>query len=176
MRSVSSVTLPAELVQEPGNLPEHCSRHGRPAAKRADFPLPVKKRPAASASLTNNAFNTVSKTNERTKRPRALLVKGWPLCPACVRSRTVWLTTTFVLFFGGLVAFFGALGVQVALDTPPVNTLALLAMIGFVAMAAAALPSYLASHARLVKANPTPDGASVIVIDPSEEFRSGLPV
>ncbi|MPY97675.1 MAG: hypothetical protein GEU97_06670 [Actinophytocola sp.] len=176
MRSVSSVTLPAELVQEPGNLPDHCSRHGRPAAKQADFPLPVKKRPASSASLTNNAFSAASKATDRAKRPRALLMKGWPLCQACVHSRTMWLTTTFVLFFGGLVAFFGALGVQIALDDPPVNTLALLAMIGFVAMVAAALPSYLASHARLTKATPTPDGDSVIVIDPSDEFRSGLPV
>lgn len=176
MRTVSSVTLPAELVQEPGNLPEHCSRHGRPAAKQADFPLPVKKRPAASASLTNNAFSAASKATDRARKPRALLVKGWPLCPACVRSRTVWLTTTFVLFFGGLVAFFGALGMQIALEDPPVNTLALIAMLGFLAMVAAALPSYLASHSRLAKANPTPDGTSVIVIEPSDEFRAGLPV
>lgn len=174
MRSVSSVTLPAELVQEPGNLPEHCSRHGRPAVKRADFPLRVRKRPAAGGATLTNAALSAGRT-ERMNRPRSLLVRGWPLCQACVRSRMAWFTATIVLFFGGLVAFFGALAVQVAVDDAPVNALALTAMIGFIAMVTAALPSYLSGYPRVVKADPTPDGESVMVIDPSEAFRSGLP-
>ncbi|MPY80040.1 MAG: hypothetical protein GEV04_16595 [Actinophytocola sp.] len=168
MRAVSSVTLPAELVREPGNLPKHCSRHGRPADTHADFSLQVTKRPAGGAGLTNNAFST------KGRKPRTLYVTGWPLCPACARSRAVWFTATMVLFFGGVVAFFGALAVQIAADNPPVNALALTAMIGFIAMVVAWLPFYLSGYPRLTKANPSPDGESVVVISPSEEFRADL--
>ena len=150
MRSVPSVRLPAELVRGPEKLPAHCSRHGRPAVRQADFSLRVKRAPGR------------------------LPVKGWPLCPRCVRSRTVWLAVTLALFFGGLVSFFSALAVRIAIDNPPENAPAIIAVIAFIVMLLAWLPSYLSGYPRLTRANPSPDGASVIVVSPSEEFRSDL--
>lgn len=150
MRSVPSVRLPAELVRGPEKLPSRCSRHGRPAVRQADFSLRVKRAPGR------------------------LPVRGWPLCRGCVRSRTVWLAVTLALFFGGLVSFFSALAVRIAIDNPPGNASAIIAMIAFVVMLLAWLPSYLSGYPRLTKARPSPDGASVVVASPSDEFRSDL--
>lgn len=167
------VTIPADLVQQAGNLPGHCSRHGRPALKRVDFALQSKVRPSGLRILTGNVLSAADRISEYAKKVRVAHVKGWPLCPACLRTRAIWFSTAMVMFFGGLVAFAGSLLVGVFVEVP--KAFAAVAAIGFVVMVLSAIPFHRASYARVVSAATSADGTTVIVVEPKQEFTAELP-
>lgn len=167
------VRIPTDLVEQVGDLPGHCSRHGRPAVKRVDFALQSKVRPPGSRILSGNVLSAADQISEYAKTVRVAHVKGWPLCPACVRTRVIWFSTAMVMFFGGLVAFAGSLVVGVFVEVPKV--FAAVAAIGFVVMVLSAFPFHRASYARVASAATSADGTAVIVVDPNREFTAELP-
>ncbi|WP_245992503.1 hypothetical protein [Prauserella muralis] len=111
--------------------------------------------------------------DQHRRNVRVADVKGWPLCRKCTRTRAWWLTVASVLFFGGLAAFAGALIVAGVTDGMP--WLAGVAVAGFVLMPLSAFPFVLGSLPRLTGAQTSPDGASVIVTNPSEAFAAEVP-
>lgn len=171
-----AVTLPAEFVRHPGNLPAHCTRHGLMAVRRADFALQSTVNIEGSrlrAVGGSGAVGMAERLGQHAKKVRVVQVKGWPLCALCVRTRASWLTVASVVFFGGLVAFVGSLLVGLLADG--VQALAAVAVAGFVVMPLAAFPFVRGSMGRIVGARTSADGAFVVVQDPSQAFLAGLP-
>ncbi|SFB00959.1 hypothetical protein SAMN05216266_103252 [Amycolatopsis marina] len=168
-------TLPAELVQQPGNLPAHCSRHGNEAVKRVDFALQSKVEIEGNRALSGNVLSTTDRLGQRAKKVRVTNVKGWPLCRECVRFRAFWLTIALVMFAGGLLAFAGSLLVGIVADTSTVQAFAGVAIVGFVVMIASAFPFHRAGMARLVGAATSADGQSIVIVRPSPAFAAELP-
>ncbi|MFF5989858.1 hypothetical protein [Prauserella flavalba] len=111
--------------------------------------------------------------DQHGKKVRTTDVKGWPLCRKCVRTRALWLAAASALFFGGLAAFAGSLIVSAIADGMP--WLAGVAVAGFVLMPLAAVPFVLGSLPRLTRAQTSPDGASVVIENPSPAFTAELP-
>lgn len=169
------ITLPAELVQQPGNLPAHCSRHGRPAVRRVDFALQSKVPPEPNRALSGNVLSTADRISRRATKVKVTHVKGWPLCHACRRSRAFWFTLSLVMFFGGLLAFAGSLIVGMFTAKGTVQALAGVAIGGFVIMILSAFPFHRGGLARIVGASTSADGTSVIIVNPSEAFTAELP-
>lgn len=170
------VELPADFVQRPGKLPNHCSRHGRPAVRRVDFALQSK------VDIEGSRLGTVAGTGvvgmaerlgQHAKKVRVIHIKGWPLCRRCARTRASWLTLASVVFFGGLATFVGSLIVGLVSDG--VQALAAVAVAGVVLMPLAAFPFAYGSLGNLVGARTSSDGALVLVHDPSHAFLAELP-
>ncbi|GAB3497458.1 hypothetical protein [Amycolatopsis cihanbeyliensis] len=179
MRQQSNiVSLPAELVQQPGTLPAHCTRHGRPAARRVDFALQSKVRIEGSRVRQVGVFGgagMADRLGQHAKKVRVTHVKGWPLCHTCARTRASWLVVSSVMFFGGLLAFVGSLIIGIIAEKGTVPWLAGVAVAGFVLLVLSAFPFHRGSLARLVGANTAPDGTSVRVTNPSAAFVAELP-
>lgn len=170
------VTLPADFVQQPGNLPTHCSRHGLPAVRRVDFALQSRVNIEGSRFRDvggAGAVGMAERLSQHGKKVRVTHVRGWPLCGTCTRTRAAWLTLASVVFFGGLVALVGSLIVGMVADG--VQALAAVAALGFVMLPLAAFPFSRGSLARLVGARTSPDGALVLVENPSHAFLADLP-
>lgn len=168
-------TLPAGPVQQPGNLPAHCARHGRPAVKRVDFALQSKVEIEGNRTLSGNVFSTADRLSRRAEKVRVTHVKGWPLCRDCVRIRTVWLTIALIMFVGGLVAFAGSLLVGIVAAESTVQAFAGVAIGGFVVLVLSAFALHRAGLARLVGAATAADGRTVLIVNPSDAFAAELP-
>lgn len=172
------VTLTAELVGQPGSLPGHCTRHGRPAVRRANFALQSK------VDIEGSRFRQVAflgvigmaaRLGEYGTKVRITDVREWPLCQTCVRTRIFWLIVAGVMFYGGLLAFVGSIIVGIIAEKGTVAPLAGVAMLGFMLLPLAAFPFYVGSIPRLIGARTAPEGGSVLVVDPSDEFVAELP-
>lgn len=171
-----AVTLPADFVGQPGNLPRHCSRHGLPAVRQKDFVLQSKVKIEGNRVMQvggRGAVGMAERLDQHKKKVRLAEVKGWPLCQKCARTRAVWLTVASVLFFGGLVGLVGSLILGSVSDGMP--WLAGVAVAGFALMPIAAFPFVLGSLSRITGAQTSPDGASVIIANPSRAFVAELP-
>ncbi|TLW94947.1 hypothetical protein FFT09_03600 [Saccharomonospora piscinae] len=167
------VRIPAELAADGTGLPDRCARHGRPAARRADFALQSKVRVEGNRALSANALSTASRLSRYAERVRVVPVRAWPLCRSCLRLRRSWLAVTLLLFVGGLTAFVGSLLVGVLSDDAP-RALAGAAAGGFVALVLSALPFSRAGLGRIAGAFTSDDGTEVEVADPSAEFTTDL--
>lgn len=170
------VTLPADFVGQPGNLPRHCSRHGLPAIRQKDFVLQSKVKIEGNRFMQvggRGVLGMAERLDQHRKKVRVADVKGWPLCQKCTRTRALWLAIASTMFFGGLGAFVGSLIVGAVTDGMP--WLAGVAVAGFVLMPLAAFPFVLGSLSRLTGAETSPDGASVIIENPSYAFTAELP-
>ncbi|WP_260194768.1 hypothetical protein [Actinophytocola gossypii] len=170
------MTLPADVVQRPGNLPRYCSRHGLPAVRRVDFALQSAVRIEGSrfrAVGGSGALGMADRLGQHGKKVRVVHVRSWPLCGRCNRTRVGWLTLAAIMFFGGLTAFVGSLIVGIVVDGAQV--LAAVAVGGFVLLPLAAFPFARGGLARIVGARTSPDGATVLVENPSQAFLAGLP-
>ncbi|WP_216209218.1 hypothetical protein [Amycolatopsis aidingensis] len=172
------IALPADFVQQPGNLPAHCTRHGRPAARRVDFTLQSKVKIEGSRVRQVGALGAAGmadRLGQHGRKVRVTQVKGWPLCRTCARTRASWLAVSAVMFFGGLLAFAGSLLTGILAEQGTVRWLAGVAVAGFVLLVLAAFPFHYGSLPRLVGAHTAPDGGSVRVVNPSEAFVAELP-
>ncbi|TWH20822.1 hypothetical protein JD82_02671 [Prauserella rugosa] len=167
------ITLPADVVGRAGNLPPHCTRHGRPASRRKDFALQSTVRLRGNRLLSGNVLSQADRLAQHGSKVKVTDVKGWPLCPLCVRTRAVWMTLASALLFGGLLAFLGAL--VVGAFTEGASWLAAVAAIGFVLLPVSALPLSRGAMSRVIGARTSPDGQSVIVDKPSAAFVADLP-
>ncbi|WP_034268057.1 hypothetical protein [Haloechinothrix halophila] len=168
------VTLSADTVGQPGNLPRHCSRHGLPAVRQQDFVLQSKvKLEGNRALLQSNVIGMSERLSDYGKKVRTADVKGWPLCRKCTRSRALWLAVASVMFFGGLATFVGSLVVAAVADD--MQWLGGVAFAAFAVLPLAAFPFSLGSLPRLTGARTSPDGASVIIEQPSQAFAAELP-
>ena len=167
-------SLPADWVGVSGHLPRHCSRHGLPAVATKDFALQSRvDRAAARRQPGAGAVDMANRLARHGTQVRVVHVRGWPLCPRCLRTRRWWLAIASVLFFGGLVAFAGALLGGALTDGAP--WLAAVAGGGFVLLPLSALPFSRGALGRLTGARTSPDGTSVLVDEPSEPFAAELP-
>lgn len=166
------VEIPAAAAQH-GVLPTHCARHGRPAARRVDFALQSKVRTEGNRVRSANLLGTVSRLSRYAERVRILRVRGWPLCPACLRGRRSWLAVTLLLFIGGLAAFTGSLLTGLLVNEPP-RVLAGVAAGGFVAMVLSAWPFSRAGLGRVASAFTDEHGEAIIVAAPSSAFVAAL--
>lgn len=162
-------------MRQPGNLPPHCSQHGRPAVKRVDFALQSKVPPEPNRALAGNVLSTADRISRRATKVKVTHVKGWPLCPACRRGRAFWFTLSLVMFFGGLLAFAGSLIVGMFAAKGTMQALAGVAIGGFVIMILSAFPFHRGGLARIVGASTSADGTSVVIVNPSEAFAAELP-
>lgn len=168
--------LPVGLVEQPGQLPRHCSRHGLPAVLQRDFLLQSQVKIEGNRFLQvggRGALGIADRLAQHGKKVRVAHVKDWPLCRKCIRARTWWLAVAFVLSFGGLAALVGSLVVGALTDGMP--WLAGVAAGGFILMPLSAFPFVLGSLPRLTGARTAPDGASVIIENPSDAFIAELP-
>lgn len=95
------------------------------------------------------------------------------MCRTCARARAGWLTVASIVFFGGLLALVGSL--VVGLVASGVQAFAAVAIGGFILMPLAAIPFARGSLSRLVGARTSPDGASVLLHNPSNAFLAELP-
>lgn len=170
------VTLAADYVQRPGNLPTHCSRHGLPAVRHVDFALQSRTRIEGSRLRQvggGGVAGMADRLGQHAKNVRVIHVKGWPLCAGCGRERAGWLTLASVMFFGGLAAFAGSMVVGLVADG--VRAFAAVAAGGFVLMPLSAIPFARGSLARLVGARTSAEGSLVLVQNPSHAFLAELP-
>lgn len=119
------------------------------------------------------AAGMAERLGQHAKKVRVTHVRDWPLCGTCSRTRAGWLTLASIMFFGGLTAFVGALIVGIVVDG--VQVLAAVAVGGFALLPLAALPFARGSLARIVGARTSPDGALVLVENPSHAFLAELP-
>lgn len=171
-----TVRIPANLAEQ-GILPSHCSRHGRPAVRRADFTLQSKVRLKGSRTRRVGVFGAVGmaeRLDQHARKVRVTQVKGWPLCDVCARTRTRWLTVAAVLFFGGLLVFAGSLVAGILAEAGTVRWLAGVALAGFVVAVLAAFPFSRGSMSRVIGASTAPEGDAVLVENPSAPFRAEL--
>lgn len=166
-----TLVLPVDVVRTPGALPPYCSRHGAPAARRVDFVLQSRVKVDGNRALSGNVLSTTDRLAQRGAKVRVSDVRGWPLCGACVRVRTVGLALAVVLFWGGLLAFAGALIAGLVGDVP--SALAVVAVLGFVAMVVSPFALHLGALGRIVRARVSDDGQSVVVESPSAAFAAG---
>ncbi|RBM16220.1 hypothetical protein DI005_25565 [Prauserella sp. PE36] len=170
------VTLPADFVAREGNLPRHCARHGLPAVRQHDFLLQSKVKIEGNRFLQvggRGVLGMAERLDQHGRKVRVAEVKGWPLCRRCVRTRALWLTVAATLFFGGLAAFAGSLIAAAVTDGMP--WLAGVAVAGFALLPLSAFPFVLGSIPRLTGAETSPDGASVVIKNPSRAFTAELP-
>lgn len=170
--------LPAELVGQPGSLPSFCTRHGRPAVRRADFSLQSKVWSEGSRAYQVGFYGLLgmaARLDQHAQKVRVTHVKGWPLCAICTRVRTAWLTISCVMFFGGLLAFAGLFIIGILAEEGTVQALAGVAVAGFVVMPLSAFPFSRGGIARIIGANTAPEGGAVLVVNPSQEFVAELP-
>ncbi|MBK1783520.1 hypothetical protein [Prauserella cavernicola] len=170
------VTVPAEFVGRPGNLPRHCSRHGEPAVQHKDFLLQSKVKIQGSRFgqvQGRGALAMAERLDQHGKKVRVAEVKGWPLCRRCVRTRARWLAVACVFFLGGLALFAGSLIVAAVTDGMP--WLAGVAVAGFALMPLSAFPFVRGSMSRLIGARASDDGSAVLIENPSRAFAAELP-
>ncbi len=173
-RSPGVVTLPADVVGKPGNLPRHCTRHGPPAVRQQDFVLQSKVTVEGNRFLNqSNVIGMGERLSDYGKKVRTADVKGWPLCRRCTSTRALWLAVASVMFFSGLAAFVGSL--VLAAVTDGMQWLGGVAFAGFALLPLAAFPFWLGSLPRLTGARTSPDGTSVIIENPSQAFAAELP-
>lgn len=169
------VTLPAEFVGRQGNLPRHCSRHGLPAVRQKDFLLQSKVKIEGNRFMQvggRGVLGMAERLDQHRKNVRVAEVRGWPLCGRCVRTRALWVSVAAAMFFGGLAVFVGSLIAAAVTDGMP--WLAGVAVAGFALLPLSAFPFVLGSLPRLTGARTSPDGASVIVTNPSQAFTAEL--
>ena len=172
------VTLPADFVAQPGNLPARCTRHGRPAVRRMDFALQSKVHIEGSRLRQVGVFGVLGmaeRLGQHGRKVRVTDVKDWPLCQECVRTRTFWLTISRIMFFGGLLAIVVSATIALVAEEGTVKPLAWVFVLGFLLLPLAAFPFSIGSIPRIIGANTAPEGGSVLVVDPSEEFAAELP-
>lgn len=171
------IEIAANLVEQ-GALPSHCSRHGRPAVKRADFTLQSKVRLEGSRTRRVGGLGVLGmaeRLEQHARKVRVTRVKGWPLCDVCTRTRARWLGGAAVMFGGGLLLFVGSLVVGLLAEKGSVPALAGVAMAGFVLVVLSAFPFSRAGMSRVIGAVTAPEGGAVLVSNPSSAFRAELP-
>ncbi|NIJ12739.1 uncharacterized membrane protein YgdD (TMEM256/DUF423 family) [Saccharomonospora amisosensis] len=112
---------------------------------------------------------------EHAGKVRVTRVSGWPLCDVCARTRAAWLTVSCAMFLAGLLAFAGSLVAGILAERGTVPALAGVAMAGLVVLILSAFPFARGGMARIIGARTAPEGGSVLVVNPSAEFRAGLP-
>lgn len=86
-----------------------------------------------------------------------------------------WLVVAGIMFYGGLLAFVGSIVVGLIAEKGTVEPLAGVAIVGFMFLPLAAFPFYVGSIPRIIGARTAPEGGSVLVENPSEEFVAELP-
>lgn len=112
---------------------------------------------------------------ERAHKVRVTEVRGWPLCDVCARTRTLWLTVSSVMFFGGVLTFLGSLVIGMLAEKGTVQALAVVAMAGFMLIVLSAFPFARGGMARIIGASIAPEGDKVLVENPSRPFLAELP-
>ncbi|WP_139320631.1 hypothetical protein [Saccharomonospora sp. CUA-673] len=167
------VTLPAELVGQPGHVSRHCTRHGEPAARYRDFKLQSSVKLEGSRWWSANVLTMSSDAGDYAKKVKVAEVTGWPLCSRCLRMRARWMVVAAVLFYGGLLAVASPFVAAIFVDVP--GWMAGVGAAGFVALPVSAWPFSRGSIPRVIGARTSADGAFVVVRSPSSEFVSGLP-
>lgn len=177
MSGFGVIEIAAELAER-GHLPSHCSRHGRPAVKRADFTLQSKVRLEGSRARRVGVFGALGmaeRLDQHARTVRVTEVKGWPLCEVCTRTRTGWLSVAAIMFVGGLLLFVGPLIVGMLAEKGTMQELAGVAMAGFALTILAAFPFSRAGMSRVIGAVTAPEGGTVLVNHPSPAFLAELP-
>jgi hypothetical protein len=169
----TTVDIPAGwLAQEPP-LPDHCVRHGRPAARRVTFAVRSDPKIGSRKKVFQPGYTSLNRAEEYAQQVKIVKVSGWPLCESCVRRRTLGLAGTGVLFFGGLLAMIAGFIIG-ALDDGTNRALLIPILLGFAAMLLSPLPLRSASLPRITQTQVSADGAAVRVTDASAEFAQQM--
>jgi hypothetical protein len=168
----TELELPASWLATEPALPDCCSRHGRPAVRRARFVIQSKP-PKQSRLGTWNMLGIAGYLIERQRQVKIVRVAGWPLCASCRRTRIVGLYLAQAMFWGGLAAFVSAIVVRVVRAEPD-PLLAWPMLGGFALMLGSPVALTFGGLGRIVRARTAPDGSAVLVTGPDPEFARQL--
>ena len=173
MSPAGAIDIPADWLATNPALPDRCVKHGRAARQRVDFV--VKSRPKVSPvrKLFVPGYTALNRGEEYLSKVQFIKVRGWPLCPECVRRRRIGLSLAAVLFFGGVLALVGAVIARAAMSGDS-GVLAIPMMLGFAAMLLSPWPFSWAGLPKLTQTQATPDGSAVHVDHASPEFTQQL--
>ncbi|MFD1363790.1 hypothetical protein [Actinoplanes sichuanensis] len=153
------VEIPVEVLEGGGPVAGVCVLHGLPAVEGMDFV--IKFRPDTDAPGNQ-------------PDPRTVRVREWPLCAACARRRVTGRAAAAALLFGGLATIVVAAVVVRSTETgSPLAVLPFLVGFG----AATVLwpwPYHYGSWERLARMRMGPDGTTVHIDSPNEEFHRQL--
>lgn len=168
-----SVYVSADWLSGGPQLPDRCVRHGRPAARRADFVIRSRPNISSRRRLLVPGYTAANRAEEYLRAVKSVRVTGWPLCATCVRDRRVYLGLTWLLFFGGLAALVAAfVAGAVMAGTQPLLIVPILA--GFAGMLLSPIPFIRGSLTRLTRTETTSDGTAVRISEPHPEFVARL--
>lgn len=169
------VALPGDVVTSPGQLPDVCVKHGRPAAQRVDFAMQSRTRISGSRALSGNVLSTGNRLGQWAQQVRITHVRGWPLCRRCALRRAVLMTLSNVLFWGGLVLLAGSILGAILLEPGQgKQTLLAPALLGFGLPLVAVVPFVAGSLPRLTHARTSSDGESVLIESPHPAFAEQI--
>ncbi|HEY0700926.1 MAG TPA: hypothetical protein VGD43_24345 [Micromonospora sp.] len=164
-----SLSIPVTELDATTPRLDVCARHGRPVAKRINFVLQSRPRLESNVALSGNVAATTGRVAEHARKVKVTRVSGWPLCATCVRTRILWVTIAAICFWGGLLAFAGAVVARLVIGHPS-TALSIPLYAGIVGVIASPAPFVLGSVPRVINARTSDDGSAVVVRDPDPRF------
>lgn len=165
--------MPGDVVTTPGRLPEVCAKHGRPASRRVKLALQSRTRISGSRALSGNVLSVGNRLGQWAQQVRITYVRDWPLCRRCALRRTTLLTTSVIMFWGGIVLLVGGFVARLVIGHAS-PALGMPVMLGFGLPLGAVVPFAIGSLPRLTRARTSSDGESVLVESPHAAFAARI--
>ncbi|WP_328477666.1 hypothetical protein OHA21_25080 [Actinoplanes sp. NBC_00393] len=115
----------------------------------------------------------MNRAEEYLKKVTFVEVRGWPLCPRCVRRRNGGRVAAAVLLFGGVAAMILSVVVTLTVARGE-RAWSIPFLAGFAAVLLSPWPFSWAGLPKVTQTQANPDGSAVLVDHPHGEFRRQL--
>lgn len=172
-RAERVLTVPAGWFSVAPAMPGCCSRHGAPAARWVGLDLQSRPQSRHGRNASGNVLGLGARMSDIARNTKITELRQWPLCAACYRRHRALRIVAGVLFWGGLLALAGSIVARIiAGETVPGLLVPMVA--GFLAMIAAGFVFGASGLARLIGAQTSQDGSTVLITNPHPRFAEDL--